>query len=247
MRLAPERYVELLRADGEQIAATAERGLDREVPPCPGWDVREAVRHTGSVYLHKIATMRAGRSPEKGEWQTAPPQGEDLVMWFRAAHAALVDELLARGPDSPSPTWWPPEQRVGFWFRRMALETVVHRVDVESAFGALGPVPADLAVDGIGEVLEIFLTVRDNPPANDGARGAVLVRGGPEAWRVDLDAAAVHVQPAQPDATSSAVVSGDPPELFLYLWGRVPEERVQKAGDEQLARALRTRLAAATT
>ena len=45
------------------------------------------------------------------------------------------------------------DQTVGFWYRRMALETVVHRVDVETGFGVPRAVNAELAVDGIDEVV----------------------------------------------------------------------------------------------
>ena len=40
----------------------------------------------------------------------------------------------------------------------MAQETVIHRVDAELAAGEpIAPIPDDLAVDGIDEVLERFL------------------------------------------------------------------------------------------
>ena len=40
----------------------------------------------------------------------------------------------------------------------MAQETVIHRIDAELALGStVAPVPADLAVDGIDEVLVVFL------------------------------------------------------------------------------------------
>ena len=45
-----------------------------------------------------------------------------------------------------------------FWIRRMAQETVIHRVDAELALGEpFAPIPDDLALDGIDEVLERFL------------------------------------------------------------------------------------------
>jgi MDMPI C-terminal domain/Mycothiol maleylpyruvate isomerase N-terminal domain len=40
-----------------------------------------------------------------------------------------------------------PDQTAGFWRRRMAQETVVHRVDAESAHGRASPVPAALAAE----------------------------------------------------------------------------------------------------
>ena len=51
----------------------------------------------------------------------------------QAMHAARFD------PAAPSWTWWPDDQTAGFWLRRMAQETAVHRVDVELPLGATTP------------------------------------------------------------------------------------------------------------
>jgi hypothetical protein len=51
-----------------------------------------------------------------------------------------------------------PDQTVGFWIRRMAQETVVHRVDAElAAEVAPGAIPDDIALDGIDEFLIAFI------------------------------------------------------------------------------------------
>ena len=51
---------------------------------------------------------------------------------------------------------------MGFWFRRMAHETVIHRVDAELAAGLpTAHVPDDLAIDGIDEVSRFFEGVDD--------------------------------------------------------------------------------------
>jgi hypothetical protein len=55
----------------------------------------------------------------------------------------MVDAALflgRRGPDEPAWTFWPDDQTCAFWFRRMAHETVVHRVDAELAAGEVTPV-----------------------------------------------------------------------------------------------------------
>src|SRR3954454_9467343 len=128
---SPARYLESIDADSDRLATVAAQGLDNPVPPCPGWTVGDAVRHTGSVYWHKVMCMRLQRRPEEHEWPQDPPDGVGLVDWFRDAHRTLREELTSRGPDAPSPTWWPDDQTVGFWYRRMAQEVAIHRVDVE--------------------------------------------------------------------------------------------------------------------
>jgi hypothetical protein len=44
------RYLGHIRVDGDLIAATAPGGLDRPVPVCAPWDVREVVAHRATVY-----------------------------------------------------------------------------------------------------------------------------------------------------------------------------------------------------
>jgi len=51
--------------------------------------------------------------------------------------------------------------------------------------------------------------------------------------------------PTQPDC-SDAVVSGEPSELLLWLWGRRPDSAVQREGDEELLAAFRERLRVVT-
>ncbi|MBJ7607909.1 MAG: maleylpyruvate isomerase family mycothiol-dependent enzyme [Candidatus Dormibacteraeota bacterium] len=170
-----QRYLELIQADADRMATVGLRDLSRPVPPCPGWDVAQVVRHTGSVYLHKVAWLRLGSKPAPDDWQREPPAGEELVSWFRAAHQGLIAELQQRDPGSHASTWWPPNQTAGFWYRRMALETVVHRVDVESGLGDLSPVDAELAEDGIDEVLQIMLADPDLEADRQGPHGSVAV------------------------------------------------------------------------
>src|SRR5439155_8923348 len=66
--------------------------------------------------------------------------------------------FAAGAPGSHAATWFRPDQSVGFWIRRMAQETVVHRRDAELALGDPTPAAPDLAVDGIAELLDIFLS-----------------------------------------------------------------------------------------
>src|ERR1700752_1604641 len=48
-------YIGALRGEGELLAAAAERaGMGAPVPSCPGWAVRDLLKHTG--YVHRWAT-----------------------------------------------------------------------------------------------------------------------------------------------------------------------------------------------
>lgn len=239
--LAPERYLDLLRADATRMAELATpEALGTPVPTCPDWTVTDVLRHTGHVYLHKVANMRTMAAAE-----FPPPvdPGEDLTGWFLESMETLAAELEERGVDAPSYTWWPDDPTVGFWFRRMAQETAVHRVDVEAALDAVSPIDANLAVDGIDEVLRVFLSDPDlAAPAAEA--GIVAVRTGARVWRVAFDEDGVQVRtgPGSADAT----VTGEPSELYLWLWRRRGGEAVRISGETGAASALREWMRVAT-
>lgn len=250
MVLHPHRYLDVIQADAKRMATAGSTALQRPVPPCPGGDVADVLRHTASVYNHKVAILRLGRQPEAGEWRTQPPDGQDLVAWFRATSAALLEELAEHDPDEWAHTWWPPDHTVGFWYRRMAHETVVHRVDVESAIDDVTDVDRPLALDGIDEVLTIFLGVH-GAGADGGRTGAVSVRAEGRDWLVHLGERHVRVEAggdaaARGEGGTAASLGGEPVPLFLYLWGRGPLEGLDVGGDLDLVLELRRRLAIAT-
>jgi uncharacterized protein (TIGR03083 family) len=244
--MTPDEYLAHLRTDAARITELAGDDLDADVPPCPGWTVRDVVVHTAEVYSHKVACMRMPGGPQQqDDWAHEPAAGQDPVEWFRERFDELLSELESRGPDAPSYTWYENDQTVGFWHRRMAQETAVHRVDVESGFDVVRPVPHDLATDGIDEVLDLFLTYQADDVGPDGpGRGTVAVRTGSQIWRVTLNDDDVEL--AREPGAADAVVSGEPSELLLWLWGRRPDSAVSLEGDRDLLAGFRKRLEVVT-
>jgi uncharacterized protein (TIGR03083 family) len=251
-RLSPERYLWLLSADGHRLSEVAEGNLGRPAPTCPGWDVDEVVRHTGEVYHHKIACTMLGRRPADDEYEHGPGDGLDLLDWFDGALSALIDTLSARSPESTAYTWYPPEQDVGFWMRRMAQETAIHRVDAEAAADDITSIDDDLAVDGVDEVLDLFARfgVGDDPSEDVSAWDgrSWLVRTGPRAWHLDVRASDPdgQIRLRRDSGPADAVVTGEPSELLLWLWGRRPDAAVSVQGTSASAAELRALLAHAT-
>ncbi len=239
------RYLDHIRADGDLVAAIAPRGLDLPIPVCPGWDVRQVVAHLATVYDHKVMAIRLGRRPEQGEWVTDEPFPKSTVEWFEDEHAKVLAELAAHEPTDPAWTWWEPDQTVGFWYRRMALETVVHRVDVETQFGPHSAIDEALAVDGIDEVLTIMLGGEDEAAAEVPGTGTVNVVAGESWWSVRLEDTRTVVESAA-HPSPDAELTGDAGELFLYLWGRAPIDTLARTGDESRIALMRAQLAAAT-
>ena len=245
--LSPDAYLALLRSDATRMLGLAPRDLQAPVPPCPGWTAGDALLHTGEVYSHKVACMRRPDGPPSREdWDQGPAEDEDAAGWFRQRLDELLEELESRGPDAPCYTWHEDHRTTGFWYRRMAQETAVHRVDVESAFSDVTPVDQALALDGIDEVLDWFLVYQhaDEVGPHAPGRGTVAVRTGDHIWRITLTPEEVEL--SREPGSADAVVSGEPSELLLWLWGRRPDTAVSREGHDSLLGALRERLRAVT-
>ena len=244
------RLLRTLADDYARLREVAARDLAAPVPSCPGWTVADLVRHVSEVYLHKTEAMRRPEWPDP--W---PPDlsAEEPIALLDRAYAALTAEFAARSPDDKSITWFGPDQSVGFWIRRMAQESVIHRVDAELALGAaVAPIPADLAVDGIDELLHIFLAygaetwvdyfapgLKESP----GHTVAVRVDGG--GWLVTTSPAGVRVVDGD-TSDASAVVTGPPDAVLRWLWARGADDAVKIHGDGAAVVELRRLLVIAT-
>jgi uncharacterized protein (TIGR03083 family) len=238
-----DTFVQHVRVDGERLAAVAGgRGVE-PVPSCPGWTVDDLVRHVAEVYEHKIACTLLGHAPDP--WPPEWPADRSAIEWFTDAHGRLLEMFDRSGPTTPSATWWPPDQTVGFWARRMAHETAVHRVDAELAASAATPIDAELAADGVDEILRRMLAGDWSEDADDAATGQrIVVSTDRHRWGVILTRDAVTIEDEPGDA--EALLEGDPSDVDLWLWGRAPDERVSRTGDLGALRLLRSRLALAT-
>ena len=151
------RLLECLQADYERIRGIVPGHLEDRVPSCPEWTVADLTQHVGAVYLHKSTTLREGKQPE--EWPPAGMNDEEPVALLDRSYAEMLEGLTSRKPEEVSQTWYGPDQSVGFWVRRMAQETVVHRVDAELGVGVpVAPIPDDLAIDGVDELLKVFVS-----------------------------------------------------------------------------------------
>jgi uncharacterized protein (TIGR03083 family) len=225
------RFLECLADDYGRILAVAPGHLDARVPTCPEWDVADLVRHLGAVYLHKVSTMREGRRPV--EW---PPPGlsdEEPIALLDRAYGELVSELSSRPAEEVSETFYEPDQSVGFWVRRMAQETVIHRIDAELAVGVpVAPIPDDLAVDGIDELLKVFVAYDVEKWPGDYAevlgaspeRSYAISTPGAK-WRIVTSPGGFSVQggpgaTAAVDSEIDVTVTGPSSALLRWVWNR---------------------------
>jgi uncharacterized protein (TIGR03083 family) len=255
----PGRLLRCLDADVARLRSVAAGAdLARPVPTCPEWTLADLVTHVAHVYLHKVACMRLNANPDR--W---PPEGtadEPPLALLDRAYAELTAEFAARDPRSMTYTWYGPDQSVEFWIRRMAQETVIHRVDAELAVGAAtADIPADLARDGVDEVLVAFLghapqvwpEAFESILSNVDGR-AVRLRTAGAAWLVRPTPDGVDVRLSTDDAASgvdpeaAALISGEPAALLLWLWHRAGDDVVSLSGDPGMLATLRQLLETAT-
>lgn len=235
------RLLQAIVAESELLVRTAALSQpDLPVPGCPGLTLGEAVRHTGSVYRRVLAWMRAGEEPD--DWQREPEAGQTPLDFHAGASAALVAELAAHDPDQPCDTWSADDRSYGFWRRRMAHETAVHRADVQAAAGAgVTPVAVDFAADGVDEVLRLWfgqrLAMRNMAATHDGAVG-VQVAGCSWLALLDRHRCSARRTPAVDAMAADALVTGEPTDVYLWLWGRAPDQLVTISGDIDAAAQL---------
>ena len=109
----------------------------------------------GGVHRWAATIVREGRP---GFDVTPPeiPADADLLDWYSAGHAALVETLRAAPADLDCVTFLPAPSPLAFWARRQALETVIHRTDAQAAAGRVDPIDDALAADGIDEIVVGF-------------------------------------------------------------------------------------------
>ena len=89
----------------------------------------DLVRHVGEVYLDKVECMRLGHQPES--WPPPGLQDEPPLQLLDRGYADLTGQFAARRPQDHTFTWYKLDQSVAFWIRRIAQETVIHRVNAE--------------------------------------------------------------------------------------------------------------------
>jgi uncharacterized protein (TIGR03083 family) len=260
-------HLDELRRQGELLAVRADQaGLAAAIPSCPSWQVKDLLRHTG--YVHRWAARHITECPREvidGPSETEILRGgatdPDLLDWFRAGHAALVETLTEADPAVDCATFMAAPSPLAFWARRQAHETAIHRADAERAAATTPDYPPEFAADGIDELITGFGARRKYQPqpqlppqpqaapaADEGLLRVVTTDTG-DAWSIELRQG--RLQPrretgaeAKVDAANGAghqddagcTVLGPASGLYLYLWNRVSatEAAITATGDPAL-------------
>jgi uncharacterized protein (TIGR03083 family) len=247
--LRNDRYLDALTTQSALFAqALHSADLQLRVPTCPDWTLRQLTEHLGKVHrwATAIVTRPATTPPDSSELSAAavPEDFDELGTWVRDGAGALVDAIRAADPQTP--VWsWADDRSVGFWARRMAHETAVHRADAELALGREFALEADLAADAISE----WLSLLSLPQAVEVRPDLVALRGEGQILHLhstdpELGEAGewiVRRTPSGPvwehgHAKGDVAVRGPVVDLLLVLMRRVPptEAPITVLGDASL-------------
>jgi uncharacterized protein (TIGR03083 family) len=194
--------------------------LDARVPSCPDWSLAELIGHLGRVqrfWAHAVRAGGAERQPPPEE--PVPDDAEELEVWFRASTGELLDALHTVAWETPAWTWWNEDKTVGAIARHQVQEAAVHRWDAQlAATGTPGPLPAQLANDGVDEFLWISRQMRGDVPVEFHATdtGTTVAAGAGPAV-----------------VTASATAS----DLVLLLYSRLRATDVEVTGDREALEA----------
>jgi uncharacterized protein (TIGR03083 family) len=239
-----------LRAEAAAFRSAVQSAdsLSAPVPTCPEWTLVDLVHHLGGVYARATSHVPRGvtTAPEPPVARSQPPDGPAALTWWNERYQALQSTLESVDPELPAWNWAPQAKKAGFWHRRMAHETAVHRWDAQVTAGLTEPIEAKLASDGITEVFDTWLPAgKRRGPTNLSGIVALHATDVAEVWYVRLRGQGIALldtdtllDDTHPHERATAV--GTASDVMLALYGRVPFDVLEIGGEPRLLEALRT-------
>ena len=238
---------------GRFADGVAESDLQAPVPACPGWTVRDLVVHLGNTHAWAATIVETGAYARTQNDDPGSHRPRVVSEWYAGKAEDLYRVLRATAPDTPAWNFAFGEGDAGFWRRRQLHETTIHAVDLAQAAGRTERVSADVASDGVDEVLRVMLK-RMHDRGHPAALSAPLTLQCDDtgrAWTLTPRPAPPPQEPvpAQPRSTEDTPVGSGPPlvverrhpqadqvsgsasALYLALWHRAPYEDLDRSGD----------------
>ena len=246
--LEVDRYFLEFEAETARLARLArDSDGDRPIPSCPGWTMEQLVGHVGRGHRWAAEIIRRRLPKPIPMPEVVVPAGPDARgEWLVEGAWLLAGAVRAAGPEQPVWTWQ-KDRSAGFWLRRMLHDEVIHRFDAELALGIEGDLAADLAADGVSDLLDTAAALSSPdlgvPSAFTGLAGAgeslLFVAtdddlGPDREWSVTRGPAGVTWRYGRHEA--QVTVRGPALQLLLLLNRRLPAgtAKVEIAGDREL-------------
>ena len=237
-------HITTVGQEAKLLAEAAEQsGLDVEIPTCPGWDMRELLRHLSEIHLWAAAHVA---QPHDKPWVDDVaeltvfwpdlavfwPDDSDLINWYLDTNANLVDALESAPPDVESFTFLPAPSPLAMWARRQAHETAIHRFDAENAAGIASEFDPTFAADGIDELLAAFAPRADAFPVERTQTMVVRATDTNDSWHVTL--APDGITTSRGDGPADVTLNAHARDLYLAVWNRGDDSNVTITGDHEL-------------
>jgi uncharacterized protein (TIGR03083 family) len=212
------------QAEAMRQAAVA-AGPSAAVPTCPKWTVMDLVAHMAVV--HNMAAEALTRSIDDQPARATPPEDwDELLTWWDGQRTTLLSRLAATDPAKQVWGFIPGLATAGWWARRQAHETAIHRLDAEHARSEKVPTllfDSEFAADGIEEVLRIseFRANAKRPEVT--VEGTLLLHAADagKAWVLHMQGGDLKFGPVEDSAThADASLVGTADAVYRAAWKR---------------------------
>ena len=227
-------YCNALRREGHALTTAARAaGVDARVPSCPEWQIADLLGHVGRLHRWVAAIVESGGEHPSDHWSDAePPAAGERIDWFDGGVDLVTDTLLRAEPTTPA--WsWTTDNTAGFWARRQANETAVHRWDAQTATDSTSPIEHALAVDGVDEFFGLIpFWKRESTLHGAGESIHLHATDGDGEWFVRLAADGVIV--TKEHAKGDVALRAPASDLVLFLYGRIDPSVGEVFGDVSL-------------
>ncbi len=238
------RHVTAIEQEGRLFADAARRiEPDVVLPTCPGWNMRDLVRHLAEIHLWAAAQVsnRAVKlwvddlSELSAYWPDLAvfwPSDDELIDWYLETNANLVRELTSAPADLECRVFLPAPSPLGMWARRQAHEIAVHRFDAEHVGHTETSFDPAFAADGIDELLAAFAPRGGEFPMDMPGTMAVHPSDTNDRWHVTMTPNGITTIRGQ--GPTDVTIAGPASDLYLALWNRGDDSTIEIAGNRDL-------------
>ena len=141
--------LESIGSEGRRLVAAARQDPHGAVPQYPGWSLSDLASHVASIHGRTVLICR--ELPQKRISAPALPERRNPIDWCEETLSEMLVGFRETRPDTA--VWaFGSEQTLGFWERRMVVETGTHRWDASQAIHEEDQLTDRVAEEGLEEV-----------------------------------------------------------------------------------------------
>ncbi len=237
-------HITVIAQEAKLFTEAAEQGgLEVNIDTCPGWNMRDLVRHLSEIHLwaaahvaRRATKMWVDDLAELSEsWPDLAvfwPNDDDLIDYYLQTNANLVRELESAPADVEAMTFLPAPSPLAMWARRQAHEISIHRFDAQNAAGATSGFDGALASDGIDELLTAFAPRATTFPIENTKTMVVHATDTNDRWHITMGPNGIAA--FRGEGPADVTLTGRAADLYLTVWNRGDDSAIEVAGDRDL-------------